>query len=425
MLEEWHGQSPIHLPLEPDVHCQNLVRKATNGHASSLRVTCQVVIDVVSKPWKLYSIDADGKRKHHGGDEFLLRYEEYTPRREDDSFDDKAEDIELQAVAIPTDHGDGSYSLGFVSTPMHPKIPAQCSDQVERVLSIHFEYTNGIGFMPPPTKAAWSNGGYTHRSYSLRDCPHRPPITPFRRPNSTADIDLGIYEKVFAFGDSAMDQFVRQRPNKKDKYYFQPRIRVGEKLRLPLNSETVEEVLSLLEEDFGSDLVQTAESSDPDRKGVALIVGSCLWDVLGSEDTLQGSDYADHAEACRTYLQGIRERYPHVTVFWKSPSAVHVHVVDLDRVIQHDKEAASLFGTNRLRHMSASRSKHLYTLQKEIMKELDVPVLDVYEATYLSSDMLYPSDGRHYRPDLNRIMLSWFYPNRTKMQPKYFQNLPF
>jgi hypothetical protein len=34
----------------------------------------------------------------------------------------------------------------------------------------------------------------------------------------------------------------------------------------------------------------------------------------------------------------------------------------------------------------------------------------LYEATHLSADQLYPSDGRHYKPDLNRKMLSWFYP---------------
>jgi len=34
----------------------------------------------------------------------------------------------------------------------------------------------------------------------------------------------------------------------------------------------------------------------------------------------------------------------------------------------------------------------------------------LWQPTYLSADWLYPSDGRHYRPDLNRMMLSWFYP---------------
>jgi hypothetical protein len=62
--------------------------------------------------------------------------------------------------------------------------------------------------------------------------------------------------------------------------------------------------------------------------------------------------------------------------------------------------------------MSKSRSKYLHELQKQVMKELNVPVLDLYEATYLSASKLYPSDGRHYRPELNRLMLGWFYPKQ-------------
>lgn len=91
-----------------------------------------------------------------------------------------------------------------------------------------------------------------------------------------------------------------------------------------------------------------------------------------------------------------------------------VHWVDLDRVVEHDRATATLFGINRIRYMSASRSQYLYELQKNIMKSLHVPFLDLYEATYLSSDQLYPSDGRHYRPDLNREMIGWFFPKQEK-----------
>ena len=40
---------------------------------------------------------------------------------------------------------------------------------------------------------------------------------------------------------------------------------------------------------------------------------------------------------------------------------------------------------------------------------VDVACLDIYEATYLSADWTLPGDGRHYRPELNERMLSWFY----------------
>ena len=117
------------------------------------------------------------------------------------------------------------------------------------------------------------------------------------------------------------------------------------------------------------------------------------------------------------FIVAIRHRFPLVDLVWKSPMAVHIHVVDLERVEQHDKETASLFGINRIRYMSSSRAKFLYDAQKQLMKSLDVPLLDIFEATYLSSDRLYPSDGRHYRPNLNRLMLGWFYGDGDATKP--------
>ena len=38
-----------------------------------------------------------------------------------------------------------------------------------------------------------------------------------------------------------------------------------------------------------------------------------------------------------------------------------------------------------------------------------IPTLDLYQATYLSADWTLPKDARHYRPELNRTMLQWFY----------------
>ena len=65
------------------------------------------------------------------------------------------------------------------------------------------------------------------------------------------------------------------------------------------------------------------------------------------------------------------------------------------------------------------------------MEELQVPMIDLYEATYLSADLLYPSDGRHYKPDLNRKMLSWLYPtnspymetNKDEQKRVYFRHV--
>lgn len=63
----------------------------------------------------------------------------------------------------------------------------------------------------------------------------------------------------------------------------------------------------------------------------------------------------------------------------------------------------------RVRYMSSSRMACLYELQRNLMQELQVPFLDIYEATYLSASWTLPGDGRHYSPDLHQHMLRWFY----------------
>jgi hypothetical protein len=54
---------------------------------------------------------------------------------------------------------------------------------------------------------------------------------------------------------------------------------------------------------------------------------------------------------------------------------------------------------------------YLYRQQiRLMMDELRVPVLDVYEASYLSADRSMLGDGRHFDLEYNKKVLSWFYP---------------
>jgi hypothetical protein len=62
-----------------------------------------------------------------------------------------------------------------------------------------------------------------------------------------------------------------------------------------------------------------------------------------------------------------------------------------------------------LRYGSNSRVKYLYDEQMKIMKELNVPVLDVFEATYLSSDHHASGDCTHYTVPFNKLVLNYFY----------------
>jgi hypothetical protein len=60
--------------------------------------------------------------------------------------------------------------------------------------------------------------------------------------------------------------------------------------------------------------------------------------------------------------------------------------------------------------MSSSNVYHLYVRQKALMNELEIPFIDLYEATYLSGNWMMDGDGRHYRRWLNEEMFSWSYP---------------
>ena len=64
---------------------------------------------------------------------------------------------------------------------------------------------------------------------------------------------------------------------------------------------------------------------------------------------------------------------------------------------------------DRVRYMSASRSNFLYHAQKELMAQLYVPFLDIYQATYLSAFQTIPGDGRHYRRVVNRRLFRYLF----------------
>ena len=409
--------SGIFIPSKPDFGIRTEVERAILS--SSPDCCCQVEIHLREDGKSiLYSIDSDGHRKIQGGDEFYVRYEEFT-LVDISGGENSSTEIKIQAVAFMTDNDDGSYELDFCTTPTNPIPCAEatkttsktiCRDGGEkriRVVTIFFEYTENMGFLSPPSKQDWLNGGYSHKKYTF-ELPvelNRPFIREFSPP--TLSVDLSKFDQVFAFGDSTFCQFLRQRPNKKGKYYFQNNLRIiGEKVRMGLSSETVETLIELI----GDDDIEKELCIDCDVKQKALLVGSCLWDILNADDTLQGSEFKDHCDACREFIYQLRQRYPGVTLLWKSPMAVHIHWVDLQRVVDHDRVTATLFGINRIKYMSSSRSLFLYKTQKRLMEELGVPMLELYDATHLSADQLYPSDGRHYKPDLNRKMLSWFYP---------------
>ena len=53
------------------------------------------------------------------------------------------------------------------------------------------------------------------------------------------------------------------------------------------------------------------------------------------------------------------------------------------------------------------------------MNDLQVPVLDVYNASYLAGDWHFPTDGRHFRPEFNQRTLNWFFKTTENVTVDY------
>jgi hypothetical protein len=81
----------------------------------------------------------------------------------------------------------------------------------------------------------------------------------------------------------------------------------------------------------------------------------------------------------------------------------HIHRIDME--ICRWKRGC----VKRLPYCSNSRVKYLYDEQTKIMKELNVPVMEVFEASYLSADQHFPQDTIHYQTAFNMFIQNSFY----------------
>lgn len=326
------------------------------------------------------------------------------------------------------------YQLEFVSSPMNYRTTS-CSREATTKnkrrskpghCSVHFQYTAGIGAMPPPYKNAWRNGGYTQTCYICKNLPYSPTIRRFEPPQLKPQ--LSSYDTVLAFGDSVLEQLVRSSSSSSSS---EMSIQFGVKVATPIrNTQTISNLLSLLEQSHGPRLHAPATGGAKETKQVALILNSALWDVLSdeaatntiTEPSLEEKDWKDydpwkdHIQACEDYVTAVRAQYPYpnVKLLWLLPTAVHIHRVDTVNDQLHARAPQKI---HRTRYMSSSRTLQLYHRQKQLMmmggggggdEGWPVQTLDLYEATYLSADWTLPGDGRHYQPEFNAKMLSWF-----------------
>jgi hypothetical protein len=399
-------------------------------------VTSQARIIQKSPHWILQSVDANGNDKAVGGDEF---YVSYTDNR-------RPKNGKHTAAALITDLENGSYALDFVTTPMDP-----VSGNITGLgtLTVQFEYTCNIGRAHQPMKADWKFGGATLIHHSKSNIT-QPPIRAFQFPPS--DIDFSPFDLVVSFGDSLMETFVRDSRKRNGQRVHRKKVKYEVNPMMELNSTTLDAMLEKMEEWHGK---QHLRNSAID---VALLLGSSAWDITEPHPnaTRARPEFSDHLDTCRRFVLKVQALYPNVTVMWKAPAAMvrtvrlilhlsrvrrrsvrfhvffvfysvlwelrsrlelythqtfpsqHLHNVDVTGC------SRKIRCIRRLPYCSNSRVKYLYDEQIKIMKELNVPVLDVFESSYLSADQHPTSDVMHFHPAFNKLILSSFYKGGTK-----------
>ena len=356
--------------------------RAYRNPLNNCSLTSQVRIERYDTHWVLQTLDGRGNYKTKGGDEFYVTYTEASNRHKNSN----ATNPTPTAVARVTDQQDGSYRLDFVTVPMTATTNQNADENVDMkrgTLHVVLQYSCGIGQIPQPVKDKWPTGGSSAIAFSISNVP-RPYCRVFKPP---VGVDLSSFDVVISFGDSLMGHLAGYR-------HYQENIWWTGNIKQEISTSTLPDALQKLESSHGKRLRRKDQS-------IALVLGSAMWDLLASQSH-QGADFSDHLQACRELIESVRKTYPSVSIFWKSPSAGHRH-----RAVCGDNRECQY----RLRYMSTSRVEYLHEHQTKLMRELSVPVLDIYEGTYLSAHWTIENDAMHYEEHFDREVLSWFYNN--------------
>ena len=359
-IETFHLPPPI-----PNMH-DYLVARIGQENGTPLehcRATAQFTLTTTRPRWTLQAVDDEGHAKYFGGDEFYVTYH--------------------HSVAKVEDHRNGTYSLDFVTPPLprHREEPPPARGN----LTVHMQYTCGMGFLPPPTKENWTSGGAIDHSITV-EVP-KPPIRSLKLPNP------GIfqpYDLVVGVGDSLMMNLFRWLNNTRFSDKGVNYLNLGSELNT-----------TRVESHFVHPLRKARYYNMLKGDNVALFFGSATWDVIQDENR-QGVTFGDHAEACRQWVQGIRKLYPNVTLFWRTASDLHVHRVD---PACHRRVSC----WKRVLYMSTSRMQQADRVQRAVMKEMNVSMIDLTDAYFLSADDTMPGDGRHFTEEFNHFVHNWLF----------------
>ena len=138
---------------------------------------------------------------------------------------------------------------------------------------------------------------------------------------------------------------------------------------------------------------------------LAIVIGSGVWDILADNAAESGENFESHLAAAKEFVLALQQFHPDKKLYWKSMTAMHIHEVTKNDDWEHIK---------RVYYMSNARARQLYQLQKDLMGELNVTVLDIFDSFYYGAHMTKEGDGRHFQPGFNDMVLGWFYPDPNR-----------
>jgi hypothetical protein len=146
--------------------------------------------------WTLVSPDTEGHTKTMGGDEYYVTYTDASSKK-----------VTLAAfIFLDHDNGDGTYNLDFSTTPLNPvRITGRGR------LTVHLQYTCGIGTIPQPLKNEWVYGGACH--VILIGVEPMSPLPPIASSHHQQMLVLTFSNNsmVIGYGDSLMEDFFRDK----------------------------------------------------------------------------------------------------------------------------------------------------------------------------------------------------------------------
>ena len=299
------------------------------------------------------------------------------------------------------------------------------------MLTIHLLYTCACSFLPPPEKTFWREDGFLNTIWTAAGVP--PPsfgrfkMDPRRFPELSTEYDF-----VYAVGNSLMKNFswrcyLAELQDEhcaefmKDDLHPSATLesRTGMRNNLvysngigqPLNTRTVHtkflpRIERGLQEQKKSEKLLGAIPEDRS----AFIIGSCIWDLASNYDLESFDKYGnnhkfgfyeldDHLEAIRIFISEIKRLHPLRQIYWKSCTALH-------RQVYHCTTSCP----DAVRYASLIRGRHLDAAQKELLGDLDIPVIDMFEMTYEMPELHRPEDSMHYNAEMAIYWADYFLP---------------